>query len=192
MRPPLSNLFAVYDADPAALDEMMLDLRRSVEFAEVWRPAPGWVAAAAPFPAPCPTMILRAGTGWPLPKGGMCCWSDQATTLSRVCGRSRNWPTCTPTASPPCPATLASYGFAQTGGATIVRSCGGLVPFYFKQSGSVAPSAPGWAISCATCPKIPNSTPCPTPSGPAVGSCSPKAALFWQACGCWNGATLLV
>ena len=49
-RPPLSNLFAVHDADPAALDEMMLDLQRGAEFARVWRPAPGWVAASAPLP----------------------------------------------------------------------------------------------------------------------------------------------
>lgn len=53
-RPPLANLFAVHDADPATLDGIMQDLRRSGEFAEVWRPAPGWVAAVAPLPGSAP------------------------------------------------------------------------------------------------------------------------------------------
>jgi hypothetical protein len=48
--PPFANLFAVHDADPARLDAILRDLQRSAEFAEVWRPAPGWVAAVAPLP----------------------------------------------------------------------------------------------------------------------------------------------
>lgn len=53
-KPPLANLFAVHDPDPAALDETLCDLERSREFAHVWRPAPGWVAAAAPLPGSTP------------------------------------------------------------------------------------------------------------------------------------------
>ena len=53
-RPPLANLFAIHDPDPAAVDETMRDLERGGEFARVWRPAPGWVAAVAPLPGPSP------------------------------------------------------------------------------------------------------------------------------------------
>src|SRR5713226_8730559 len=48
--PPLANLFAARDPDPIALETLAADLATSGEFAEVWRPAPGWVAAAAPLP----------------------------------------------------------------------------------------------------------------------------------------------
>lgn len=49
-RPPLANLFAIHDPDPAALAAFERDLQSSGEFAQVWRPAPGWVAASAPLP----------------------------------------------------------------------------------------------------------------------------------------------
>src|SRR2546430_10251171 len=48
--PPLANLFAAHDPDPLRLADLAADLEASGEFAAVWRPAPGWVAAAAPLP----------------------------------------------------------------------------------------------------------------------------------------------
>src|SRR5881396_631447 len=81
--PPLANLFAVHDEDSAALDAVAADLATSGEYAEVWHPAPGWVAATAP--------------------------------LSGDFGFVR---------------------FRPDGAATVVRSAGGLVPFYLSRAGS--------------------------------------------------------
>jgi len=52
--PPLSNLFALHDPDPAALAAFERDLQSSGEFAQLWRPAPGWVCAIAPLPQGIP------------------------------------------------------------------------------------------------------------------------------------------
>src|SRR5438045_544891 len=46
--PPLADLFAFSHRDPAAVAAAAASLRG--EFDEVWQPAPGWVAAAAPLP----------------------------------------------------------------------------------------------------------------------------------------------
>src|SRR5207245_312912 len=48
--PPLANLFAAHDPDPLRLADLAAELEASGEFVAVWRPAPGWVAAAAPLP----------------------------------------------------------------------------------------------------------------------------------------------
>lgn len=69
-QPPLANLFVVHDADPATLDEMMLDFRRSAEFARVWRPAPGWVAAVAPLPGSSPDDDLARQHQFACAEGG--------------------------------------------------------------------------------------------------------------------------
>ncbi len=135
MRPPLSNLFAVYDADPAALDEMMPELRRSGEFAEVWRPAPGWVAAAAPLPGSLPDddlarrhrLAFAEGRDVLLERSG----NDPVARLREIAELADLHPDRLSS----LPGDFGFIRFRPNGGATIVRSCGGLVPFYFKQSG---------------------------------------------------------
>ena len=135
MRPPLSNLFAVHDADPAALDEMMLDLRRSAEFARVWRPAPGWVAAAAPLPGSTPDgdlarlhqLAFAEGRDVLVERSG----KDPAVRFSEIAELADS----NPDRLASLPGDFGFIRFRAGGEATVVRSCGGLVPFYLRQSG---------------------------------------------------------
>lgn len=135
IRPPLANLFAVHDADPAALDEMMLDLRHSGEFAHVWRPAPGWVAAAAPLPGGEPDgdmahrhqIAFAEGRDVLVERSG----KDPAVRFREIVELADS----NPDRLASLPGDFGFIRFRTGGEATVVRSCGGLVPFYLRQSG---------------------------------------------------------
>lgn len=105
-RPPLANLFAARDDDPAALSALAADLATSGEFSTVWCPAPGWVVAAAPLP------------GGPADQ-----FEGRHSTLAFAEGRDGH-------------GDAGFIRFDPDGVATIIRSCGGLVPFYLWQSDS--------------------------------------------------------
>jgi len=134
IRPPLTNLFAVHDADPAALDEMMLDLQRSAEFAHVWRPTPGWVAAAAPLPGSTPDgdmarrhqLAFAEGRDVLVERSG----KDPAVRFGEIVELADS----NPDRLASLPGDFGFIRFRTGGDATVVRSCGGLVPFYLKQS----------------------------------------------------------
>lgn len=136
IRPPLANLFAVHDADPAMLDEMMLDLQRSAEFAHVWRPAPGWVAAAAPLPGSTPDgdlarrhqLAFAEGRDVLVERSG----KDPAERFREIVELADS----NPDRLASLPGDFGFICFRAGGAATVVRSCGGLVPFYLKQSGN--------------------------------------------------------
>src|SRR5919106_2760167 len=66
---PMANIFAVADRDAAFLDSMEELLRADSEFAEVWRPAPGWVAATAPLPESQPDGEEIRGRGFAFAEG---------------------------------------------------------------------------------------------------------------------------
>src|SRR5437899_12604628 len=101
--PPLANLFAAHDPDPLRLADLAADLEASGEFAAVWRPAPGWVAAAAPLPGgPADQFEGRHGA------------------LAFAEGRERD-------------GDAGFMQFDPDGVATVTRSCGGLGPFYLWQ-----------------------------------------------------------
>ncbi len=133
-RHPLSNLFAVHDADPAALDEMMLDLQRSAEFAHVWRPAPNWVAAVAPLPGGMPDddlarhhqLAFAEGRDVLVERSG----KDPAVRFREIVELADF----NPDRLASLPGDFGFIRFRTGGEATVVRSCGGLVPFYLKQS----------------------------------------------------------
>lgn len=132
--PPLSNLFAVHDADPAALDEVVSDLRRSAEFARVWRPVPGWVAAAAPLPGGEPDgylarqhqLAFAEGRDVLVERPG----KDPAVCFREIVELADS----NPDRLASLPGDFGFIRFRTGGEATVVRSCGGLVPFYLKQS----------------------------------------------------------
>ena len=134
-RPPLANLFAVHDPDPAALDEMMLDLQHSGEFAHVWRPAPGWVAAVAPLPGGTPDddlvrqhqLAFAEGRDVLLEQSG----KDPVARLSEIAELADLHPDRLAS----LPGDFGFIRFRADGEATVVRSCGGLVPFYLKAAG---------------------------------------------------------
>lgn len=135
-RPPLVNLFAVHDADPAALDETMLDLQHSGEFAHVWRPAPGWVAAAAPLPGGTPDDELARQHQLAFAEGRDVlleqCGKDPVARLSEIAELADHHPERLAS----LPGDFGFIRFRAGGGATVVRSCGGLAPFYLKQTGA--------------------------------------------------------
>src|SRR5439155_25628263 len=96
--PPLANLFAAHDPDPLRLADLAADLEASGEFAAVWRPAPGWVAAAAPLP------------GGPADQ-----FEARHSPLAFVEGREGA-------------GDAGFIRFDPDGVASVTRSCGGLVP----------------------------------------------------------------
>ena len=134
-RPPLANLFAVHDDDPAVLDEMMMDLQRSGEFAHVWRPAPGWVAAVAPLPGGTPDgdlerqhqLAFAEGRDVLLERSGQ----DPVARWREIAELADLHPDCLAS----LPGDFGFIRFRADGEATVVRSCGGLVPFYLKAVG---------------------------------------------------------
>ena len=67
--PALANLFAVCDENPLRADALQHKLQHSGEFAAVWRPAPGWVAAAAPLPGSVPDGAQVRGLGFAFAEG---------------------------------------------------------------------------------------------------------------------------
>jgi asparagine synthase (glutamine-hydrolysing) len=120
--PPLANLFAVHDDDPLSLAAIAADLQAGGEFAEVWRPAAGWVAAAAPLPRGEPDDRSVRAAGLAFAEGRDVVGKEFGAMGELVDG------------APERLATLrGDFGFIRFrphGGATVVRSCGGLVPFY--------------------------------------------------------------
>src|SRR3989442_5908909 len=109
--PPLANLFAAHDPDPLRLADLAADLEASGEFAAVWLPAPGWVAAAAPLP------------GGPADQ-----FEGRHSAITFAEGREGD-------------GDAGFIRFDPDGVATVTRSCGGLVPFYLWQADSTVTAA---------------------------------------------------
>ena len=130
--PPLANVFAFHHADPARLADAFAGVQNSGEFEEVWRPASGWIAASLPLPCGAPDDRQVRAAGFLFAEGRDALYGssearNRLSELSDVVSRT--------------PERLAAYagdfGFLQfqaDGAATVVRSCGGLVPFYLHQS----------------------------------------------------------
>jgi asparagine synthetase B (glutamine-hydrolysing) len=135
MPTPLANLFAVADPSPANLDAYETDLAASGEFGRVWRPAPGWVAAIAPLPGTTVDELLFdrypiafvEGRDVVVESGAR----DTAARLEQVAATADEWPD----SLSRLPGDFGFVGFRPRGEATVVRSCGGLVPFYLSEAG---------------------------------------------------------
>src|SRR5439155_1234347 len=136
--PALANLFAVCDENPLRADALQRTLQHSGEFAAVWRPAPGWVAAAAPLPGSVPDGAQVRGLGFAFAEGRdlVECQLEHAAQLAAGA----------PQRLASLPGDFGFIHFQADGSATVVRSCGGLVPFYLWQDGgraAVRPAVPG-------------------------------------------------
>ncbi|MBI3913845.1 MAG: hypothetical protein HY327_06630, partial [Chloroflexi bacterium] len=140
-RPPLANLFAVHDPNPAALDETRRDLERGGEFTHVWRPAPGWVATVAPLPGSSLEDVLARDHQIAFAEGRDVvldgCVNDPAARVREIAELADLHPDRLAS----LPGDFGFIRFRADGDATVVRSCGGLVPFYLKRSGN------RWAIA---------------------------------------------
>lgn len=128
MLPPLANLLAAREDDPAALGALAADLATSGEFTAVWRPAPGWVAASAPLPGgePDGPAVRAHGLAFGEGRDGIAGSLERAAALAERA----------PAALASLPGDVGFIHFAADGGATVARSCGGLVPFYLHSSGT--------------------------------------------------------
>lgn len=133
-RPPLANLFAVFDENPAVLKEIMKGIERSREFVEVFKPIPDWVVAIAPLPDSEPDgeaarrfgLVFAEGRDI-LEKGA----NDRAQRFREIAEfadkKTENLDT--------FPGDFGFIRFHPQGPVTVVRSCSGLAPFYIKQDG---------------------------------------------------------
>jgi asparagine synthetase B (glutamine-hydrolysing) len=129
---PMANLFAVFDRDAGFLDEMEEQLRRSGEFAEVWRPVPGWVVADSPLPD-CvldSSQIRERGFVFVegrdrLETGDGFEWLDRVARLTDE----------RPHALAELPGDFTYLRFRADGSATAVRACAGVAPLYLFRDG---------------------------------------------------------
>ncbi len=124
--PPLANLFASYDADPLALERRAADLASGGTFDAVWRPAPGWVAAMAHLPGSDANDEATRQRGLAFAEGRFAVGRAERAA-SMVDSR--------PEGLAALAGDFAFIRFHPDGAATVVRSCGGLVPFYLWQAG---------------------------------------------------------
>ncbi len=129
-RPPLANLVAIADTSPANLDSYEAELGASGEFARVWRPAPNWVAAVAPLPGSPTADPLFDRHSLAFVEGGDVVAppaADRDARLARLAAIADE----RPDSLAQLPGDFGFVRFRPHGEATVVRSCGGLVPFYF-------------------------------------------------------------
>jgi hypothetical protein len=142
--PPLANIFAIHDPAPATLDAFERDLRASGEFAQIWRPADGWVCAVAPLPYGTPDNAALDGLiqqhSLAFAEGRDRVVDDQPRpeeAVRRVVEMADHHPD----GLAALPGDFGFIRFRPDGEATVVRSCGGLAPMY------VAARNGQWAIA---------------------------------------------
>jgi asparagine synthetase B (glutamine-hydrolysing) len=133
--PPLANILAVHRADPASLDEIAIDLEASGEFAQVWRPARGWVAASAPLPGGLPDSAAVRASGFAFAEGRDLLAAGDAREETHTLGEIADLADRAPDRLGSLAGDFAFIRFRPDGEGTVVRSCGGLVPMYLWQSG---------------------------------------------------------
>lgn len=133
--PPLANLFAVHRADPASLDEITADLEAAGEFAQVWRPARGWVAASAPLPYGPPDSAAEREAGFAFAEGRDRVVTGDPCAEMHTLGKVAELADRASERLGSLAGDFAFIRFRPDGEGTVVRSCGGLVPLYLWQSG---------------------------------------------------------
>lgn len=134
-QPPLANLLAVHDPDPAGLDEIRRDLQQGGEFACVWPPAPGWIAAAAPLPGGAPDDDLVRRQQFAFAEGRDLLVENSGQDPADALRRVAELADLHPDRLASLPGDFGFIRFRERGAATVVRSCGRLVPFYLWREG---------------------------------------------------------
>lgn len=131
--PPLANLFALREPDPARRHDVRLQLEARSEIVACWEPAPDWLAAAAPLAGRAPDDDQVRALGFAFAEGRDRISGVEAVDVAAL-RRLRETVTRRPQ---DLAAWAGDFGFLLfgDGGVTIVRSCGGLVPFYYAVDG---------------------------------------------------------
>ncbi|MBI4730506.1 MAG: asparagine synthase [Acidobacteria bacterium] len=127
-RPPLANLLALHDPEPLALDAVEAEIRGSGRFAETWRPAPRWLVALTPLPGGEPDGPEFRAAGLVFAEG-----RDRVVGASRRAEAIQRVARAADSGGPDLRSLPGDFGFMRfrpSGETTVVRSCGGLVPFY--------------------------------------------------------------
>lgn len=130
-RPPLANLFAVAHEDPAVLRELAAQMRNHGDFTEVWQPAEGWVAGIAPLPGSQPDDEIARDLGLAFVEGRDRVEEKPQGDRRSLFGQVAEWAWESPEKLVSLPGDFGFAHFRPGGEATLVRSCGGLVPFYY-------------------------------------------------------------
>jgi len=132
--PPLSNLVAVHDPETATLDRIEQYVRDTGDFQSIWRPGPTWLAGASALPGsePDPPVIRDNGFAFAEGRSDVLGEGNCSPTSVRELGELVD---SHPERLSHLPGDFSFMRFNCGGGATVVRSCGGLVPIYFGQSG---------------------------------------------------------
>jgi asparagine synthetase B (glutamine-hydrolysing) len=125
--PPLANLFTLHEPNEEARRDVRRRLEQTPEFASVWEPSPGWVAASAPLPGGEPDGHDVRELGFAFAEGRDRVGATREFLLDLQETVARR------------PQELARHQgdfgflfFAAGGTLMVVRSCGGLVPFYYS------------------------------------------------------------
>lgn len=132
--PPLANLVAVHDRDLDRLAEIERRLERSREFHSVWQPTAEWVAATAPLPGGEPDPQVVSDHGFAFAEGrDNILGGDRrpSTSLHELAELVDSHPE----RLSHLPGDFSFIRFDDAGRATVVRSCGGLVPIYVSAAG---------------------------------------------------------
>ena len=127
---PLANLVAVSSPDPDELRQLRERITKSQLFDPPWSPAPGWLVAASRLPgtAPDDEPVRAAGLAF-------------AQGRDELGASGRSWDEITrlvserPERLDELPGDFGLVQFMPNGEATVVRSAGGLVPFYVAGEG---------------------------------------------------------
>lgn len=128
MAAPLANLFALADPDPEVLDKAEAAIRSHEEWDRVWRPAKGWVAGLAHLPGSACRPDVSAVSGLAWVEGRDLVLDSPAWRPEQVMDMART----RPAGLSSVPGDFGFVVFSDGGGATAVRSCGGLVPLHVR------------------------------------------------------------
>lgn len=132
--PPLANVFAISADDPSILETIEADLARSGEFAEVWRPATGWVAASQPLPGSESDGQIARANGLVFAEGREAVMGGSHSEALHSFRKVADTADRSPEQLASFPGDFSFARFRDGGSATVVRSCGGLVPIYFRRA----------------------------------------------------------
>lgn len=132
--PPLANLFAMREPDPERRDELLLRLNARPEFSTTWEPRPDWLAAAAPLSGGTSDDDGVRDLGFAFAEGRDRVAGREEVDVDAL-RRLRETVVRQPEGLSTCAGDFGFLLFTDDDAVTVVRSCGGLVPFYYAVAG---------------------------------------------------------
>ena len=140
--PPLANFLAVRRDDPREASDLERAFRADARFAEVARPAPGWVVGIAPLPGGTPDDPFVRAAGLVFAEGREATGAtarDGAETVARLARTE-------PEHLARLEGDFTFLAFGDDGEVTAVRSAGGLAPIYLAEGGRVVATRLKWTV----------------------------------------------